>query len=276
MLRSALIQQRSNSDATIHELSQATNRARIASHSVITWSLNELVEVDSTQNVLRRLGFAGADEGTLVVAKRQIAGRGRHGRTWASPEGGLYMSLLLRPPPSAMLQTLTLASSLAVVRGMKKATNVDALIRWPNDVMIKGRKVAGVVAESSYVGQRLSFVTVGIGVNCNSGVALEDPSSPATSLAEQVGDEVDLVRLRQAILEAFAAIHEKWLGGEDMVSAARGAIGTIGKRVVVEKKSGESFKGRVQDVERMGGLVLELSDRRLILQAEEVERLREA
>jgi len=243
---------------------------------VITWSLNELVEVDSTQNVLRRLGFAGADEGTLVVAKRQIAGRGRHGRTWASPEGGLYMSLLLRPPPSAMLQTLTLASSLAVVRGMKKATNVDALIRWPNDVMIKGRKVAGVIAESSYVGQRLSFVTVGIGVNCNSGVALEDLSSPATSLAEQVGDGVDLVRLRQAILEAFAAIHEKWLGGEDMVSAARGAIGTIGKRVVVEKKSGESFKGRVQDVERMGGLVLELSDRRLILQAEEVERLREA
>ena len=242
---------------------------------MIAWSLNELVEVDSTQIVLRRLGFAGADEGTLVVAKRQTAGRGRQGRTWASPEGGLYMSFLLRPPSSAMLQTLTLAASSAVVQGIKNATGVDALIRWPNDVMIKGKKAAGVIAESSYVGQTLSFVTVGIGVNCNSDVTSEDPTSPATSIAAQVGEGVDIVRLRQAILDAFALIHEKWLKGEDMVQASRGAIGTIGKHVVVTKKSGESFEGRVRDIERMGGLVLQMSDRRLILQSEEVERLRE-
>jgi BirA family biotin operon repressor/biotin-[acetyl-CoA-carboxylase] ligase len=237
--------------------------------------LKELAEVDSTQNLVRELGAEEAPEGTVVVAKRQTAGRGRRGRTWVSPEGGLYMSVLLRPPSSAMLQTLTLASSLAVVQGIKKATELDALISWPNDIMIGGKKVAGVIAESNYAGQKLSFVALGIGVNCNSGVPSEDIWSTATSLADQVGREVDIVLLRQAILEAFVVIHEMWLSGGDVIEAVRRAMGTIGKLVVVKMKSGGELNGFARDIEQTGGLVLELDDRKLVVHAEEVERLKE-
>lgn len=243
---------------------------------MIKWSLNELVEVDSTQNVLRKLATTGVAEGTVVVARRQTSGRGRHGRNWVSPEGGLYMSFLLRPPPSALLRTLTVAASLAVVRGIKAATGLDALIRWPNDVMIGGKKLAGVIAESNYVGQRVSFVVVGIGVNCNSKVSSQEASGPVTSLAEQVGQETDIVQLRRMILQAFDTIHEGWLTGQDVIGAARSAMGTIGKRVVVATKSRGVFEGVASGVEPSGDLVLEIEDRKLVLHAEDTEFLREA
>jgi BirA family biotin operon repressor/biotin-[acetyl-CoA-carboxylase] ligase len=243
---------------------------------MITWSLNELLEVDSTQNVLRDLAVSGASEGTVVVARRQTSGRGRHGRSWVSPEGGLYMSLLLRPPPSAQLRTLTLAASLAVVRGIRSATGLDVLIGWPNDIIIGGKKLAGVIAESTYIGQRLSFVTIGIGVNCNSTVSSEVASSPVTSLAEEVGKGIDLVQLRRTILDAFADIHDEWLKGVDVIGAARSSVGTIGRRVAIATKSGGVFEGVARDIEPNGDLVLQLADRKLIVHAADVELLREA
>ena len=242
---------------------------------MIKWSLSELASVDSTQDVIRKLAADGAPEGTVVVAKRQTAGRGRHGRSWVSPDGGLYMSLLLRPPPSAQPRTITMASSLAVARGMVKATGLAASIRWPNDVMIRGRKAAGVIAESSYTGQTPSFIAVGIGVNCNSKVVSEDSWGPATSIAEELGGEVDIANLRRAILEEFSIVHEGWLRGGDVVGTARSEVGTIGKRVGVVMKSGENLEGLAVDIEPTGGLVLELAGRRRIIRAEDVERLRE-
>lgn len=243
---------------------------------MITWSLNEFVEVDSTQSVLSKLGAAGADEGTVVIARRQTAGRGRHGRNWTSPEGGLYMSLLLRPPSSATLRTLTLASSLAVVDGIRDATGLNAVIRWPNDILIGGKKVSGVVAESNYVGQKLSFVAVGIGVNCNSEITSEDPSNPATCLAVQVGRKIDVAQLRRAILEAFAVVYEKWGKGGDVIEAARGIIETVGRRVIITTKSGSVLNGVASTVEQTGDLVLTLNEGKLVVHAEDVERLRVA
>ncbi len=242
---------------------------------MIKWSLKELPEVSSTQDLVRKLATDNAPEGTVVIAKRQTAGRGRHGRAWASPEGGLYMSLLLRPPSPAMLQTLTLTASLAVVRGIKNATGLKARIRWPNDVMIGDKKVAGVIAESSFTGEGLSFVIVGIGVNCNSSVSSVEPSSPTTSLAGELGQDTDVKQLRQAILEAFGAGYDEWLKGTDVVKLARGAIGTIGKRVAVTMKSGENLDGVARDINQSGGLLLERKGERLIIHAEDVERLRE-
>ena len=242
---------------------------------MIKWLFNELLEVDSTQNVLRKLGAAGVSEGTVVVARRQTAGQGRYGRNWVSPEGGLYMSLLLRPPPTAALRSLTQASSLAVARGIKKETGLEASLRWPNDVMVSRRKVAGVIAESNYIGQGLVFVIVGIGVNCNSKLFPQDLSDSATSLAEQKGSEVDILRLRQAILDAFVPIHEDWIGGRDVVSAAKSITETIGKQVTITMKSGGVREGVAHDIEQAGGLVLDLGDRKLVVQAEDVELLRE-
>jgi len=243
---------------------------------LIKWSLKELPEVDSTQNLIRKLGAEGAPEGTVVVAKRQIAGRGRHGRTWVSPEGGLYMSFLLRPPTSAALQTLTLTASLAVVSGIQSATGLKANIRWPNDVMIKDKKVAGVIAESSFTGKGLSFAMVGIGVNCNSSVSSVEPSSPATSLAGELGRDTDINQLRQAILDSFGAAYGEWLKGTDVIRLARGVIGTIGKRVAVTMKSGENLEGVARGIDQAGGLLLERNGKKLVIHSEDIELLREA
>lgn len=242
---------------------------------MIEWSLNEFDEVDSTQSILRNLGASGAKEGAVVTARHQTAGRGRHGREWVSPVGGLYMSLLLRPSSSAMLQTLTLAASLAVVRGVDAVTSLKARIRWPNDVMIGDKKLAGVIAESSFTGGVLSFVIIGIGVNCNSDVSLVNSSNPATSLSSELGRDTDIERLRQAILDAFAPVYDEWLKGTDVVRLVRNVVRTLGRRVIVIPKAGKAIEGVALDIDQAGGLMVKQGDEKLTLQAEDVERLRE-
>ena len=243
---------------------------------MIMWSLKELQEVGSTQDLVRELAAEGAAEGTVVVAKRQTAGRGRHGRAWVSPDGGLYMSLLLRPPSSPALQTLTLTASLAVVRGIEDATGLKAQIRWPNDVVIKDKKVAGVIAESSFTGAGLSFVIVGIGVNCNSSITSVDPSSPASNLAGELGRDIDIKHLRGSILEEFGTAYDEWLNGTDVIKLTRGVIRTIGRRIVITMKSGQDLEGVAQDIDQTGGLLLVRNERELVIHAEDVERLRES
>src|SRR6266550_2999476 len=133
----------------------------------MTWKLKEYKRLASTQLTAERLGRTGASEGTVVLAETQTAGRGRFERRWASPKGGLYLSLLLRPVRSGSPHLLTMVGALSVVEGVKIATGPDSGIRWPNDVMIRGRKVAGVVGTADYSGPSPDYVVVGIGVNCN-------------------------------------------------------------------------------------------------------------
>src|SRR5437016_5937421 len=105
------------------------------------WEVKEYTRVASTQLTAERFGRTGAREGTVVLAEEQTAGRGRFERRWASPKGGLYMSLILRPSRMDSPHLLTLVGALSVVEGVKVATRVDSGIRWPNDVMVMGRKV---------------------------------------------------------------------------------------------------------------------------------------
>jgi BirA family biotin operon repressor/biotin-[acetyl-CoA-carboxylase] ligase len=243
---------------------------------LIRWSVKEFDEVDSTQIVAGKLGADGAPEGTVVVAKTQTAGRGRHGRSWTSPEGGLYMSLLLRPPPSAEVQAFTLVAALAVARGIESDTGLDVLIRWPNDIVIEGKKAAGVITESSYHGRTLSFVSVGIGVNCNSRVpSTETQGNRVTSLTEELGRHLEITRLRQSILKAFGELYASWLRGANATEIASSRIGTLGKRVLVRMRSGESLEGVAEDIEPSGGLLVNSEGRKLTLRAEDVEWLRE-
>lgn len=241
----------------------------------IQWRVKSMDRVDSTQTEASRLGSEGAPEGTVVVARMQTAGRGRRGRSWTSPDGGLYMSLLVRPPSSKRAETLTLVAALAVVRGIEAATGLKAQIRWPNDVVIRDKKVAGALAESNYRGEALSFVTVGIGVNCNSKITSDSAASPATSLVEGLGRNVDIVDTRKSILKAFADLYSKWLGGADPVEAVRSGISTLGKRVVVLTTAGKTLEGFAEGMEPSGGLRLNLDGRKLTIHAEDIEWLRE-
>ena len=141
--------------------------------------------VESTNDEARRLAEQGADAGVVVVADQQLKGRGRHGRIWQSPPGNLYASLLLRPDCSiAVSAQLSLVASLALAEALVALAPPDADVRvkWPNDVLVRGAKVAGLLLESAAdAGERVAWVVVGSGVNIDSAPA--DTPYPATALA---------------------------------------------------------------------------------------------
>ncbi|HHV61505.1 MAG TPA: biotin--[acetyl-CoA-carboxylase] ligase [Firmicutes bacterium] len=125
-----------------------------------------LDEVDSTNLFARKLAERGEPEGTCVVAKRQTAGRGRMKRVWFSPEGGLWFSVILRPCVEARYTgQIGLIGALAVARVVRKIAGIDARVKWPNDVVVKGRKLCGVLAEARITGDRIEYVILGVGLN---------------------------------------------------------------------------------------------------------------
>lgn len=129
-------------------------------------------EIDSTNDEARRLAKLGEKEGTVVIAASQLKGKGRLGRRWISPPGGIYLSIILKPYISpSKLPMITLLSAIAVVRTMRGLTKLDALVKWPNDIVIMGKKVGGILCEAAN-----NIIIVGIGINLNTNLSLFPPS----------------------------------------------------------------------------------------------------
>src|SRR5439155_23352590 len=126
-------------------------------------------ETDSTQHVARDLARAGAPEGTIVIAERQTAGRGRLGRQWHSPTGlNLYCSIVLRPAlPPGVVPQIALVAGTAAAAAIEAETGVRPAIKWPNDVLLGGRKIVGILVEMDSEVERVHHVIAGIGVNLN-------------------------------------------------------------------------------------------------------------
>jgi len=243
----------------------------------LEWSFVRLKEVDSTQSYADRLADEGAKEGTVVVAERQTKGRGRTGRVWASPQGGIYMSIVLKPPRMQGVQLITLLVAAAVVEGVRISTQVNSQVRWPNDVMVGGRKLGGVIAESKFNGEKAHHVTVGIGVNCNSpSTELGEASSVSTSLREALGREVEVPKTRDAILSALASSYKDWLHGADPVELVRPLTATLGKDVEVRFRSSDNpVTLKAVDISPTGGLVAQKQEEEITLFAEDIDWLRE-
>lgn len=240
------------------------------------WHLKLMEEVDSTQDAASRLAEGGAPEGAVVVAKTQNAGRGRSGRRWDSPTGGLYISLVLRPSISAQPQLLSLVGAISVVLGIESATGLRPTVRWPNDVLIGGKKVSGVLVEASYSGKALSYVVLGIGLNCNSKApSPEGAQGTATSLLEELGRPVAVTDLRERILGEFRPAYSRWLDGADIVKEAESVVGTLGKRIRAKSKSGAELACTALGLESDGGLVVLNQGKRIVMHAEDLEWLRE-
>jgi BirA family biotin operon repressor/biotin-[acetyl-CoA-carboxylase] ligase len=161
----------------------------------------DLLECGSTNDEAARLARAGARHGTIVVAQSQRAGRGREGRVWQSPEGlGLYLSAIVRPPlPLAMVPPMTLAIGVAICDAVR-AFGADARLKWPNDLLVRGRKLAGVLVEAQSQGPRLEAVIVGIGVNL-AGELPSEVRDTAITLEEAAGQPIDRDRFLQGLLE---------------------------------------------------------------------------
>jgi BirA family biotin operon repressor/biotin-[acetyl-CoA-carboxylase] ligase len=169
-------------------------------------------QVESTQNVAHELVKEGAPEGTLVLAEEQLAGRGRMGRKWHSPKGkGIWMSLVLKPHiPLQFTPQLTLLVAVALCRSIRQKTSLEVGIKWPNDLLVQGRKISGILLESSADDERLHYVIAGIGISVNLTAQdfPEELRSKATSLLIETGREIDRTELICDFLEQLEALYE--------------------------------------------------------------------
>ena len=175
-------------------------------------------ETDSTNLRIKQLGDEGAPEGTLAVADFQSAGRGRRGRSWDSPAGfSIYMSVLLRPrtaPDRAPMLTLVMACSVA--EGIMDCEDLEVQIKWPNDIIINGRKLVGILTEMSTQIDYINHVTVGVGINVNMTEFPEEIRATATSLRLETGHVVRRAPLIAAVMARLEKNYEVFLQTEDM------------------------------------------------------------
>ncbi|CAI6081016.1 biotin--[acetyl-CoA-carboxylase] ligase [Cohnella sp. JJ-181] len=221
--------------------------------------------VTSTQDVLRELAEAGAPEGTLVIAERQDNGRGRMGRAWVSPPGrGISMSLLLRPGvPLHLAPQLTLLSAVALCRSLSRETGLAIGIKWPNDLLVDGRKISGILLESAAEDERLRYVAVGLGiaVNLEPEDYPEELSTRAVSLKMAAGRSFDRASLIAAVLLEFEQLYAVYQerGFEPIRILWETYSVTLDRTVSLNAGQG-FFEGVPRGLDEHGGLRVELPD----------------
>lgn len=185
----------------------------------------------STMDVAREQAVAEATEGTVVVAGEQTTGRGRIERAWVSPPGNIAFSVILYPPPE-YLPYLIMVASLAVAHCIQTVTGLHAQIKWPNDVLINGKKVCGILIENKIIGNHVAYVIIGIGLNVNLRVVdYPEIASIATSLSDETGKALPLVEVTRQLLRDIEALYLKLPDGEAIFREWRDNLVTIGKPV---------------------------------------------
>lgn len=175
-------------------------------------------ELESTNQTAACLGRSGGVHGTLVVADKQTGGRGRRGRSWESPAGkNLYFSLLLKPKmPIEKISMLTLVMAHSVAKAIEKMVDVQVGIKWPNDILISGKKVCGILTEMNLDGANVSHVIVGVGVNVHDQEFSEELQDKATSLEKECGTVPEREKLLACIMEIFEEDYECFAESGDL------------------------------------------------------------
>lgn len=246
----------------------------------------ELHEViGSTQGRARELALSGAPHGTLVVSRAQSAGKGRLGRRWGSPPGGLWMSVVLRPPlDPKRAPRITQIAAVAAAKALREM-EIEVRIKWPNDLLVGERKICGILSESgaatpSASGSglastgRLDFAVLGVGLNANLDPAdLDIPEYEATSIRSELGHDVDLLDLLRTVLQNLQAELVRIEDFESILRDWRLLNCTLGERVRV-KRSGETLEGVAVDLSPEGALLVEAKGGIIELFEGEIEHLR--
>jgi len=226
-------------------------------------------EVESTNDVLKGLAEKGASEGTAVIAESQTKGKGRLDRSWISPGGtNLYISVLLRPHVAAVTAPIfTLLTSVALREAISKTGVEDPFIKWPNDIQINSKKVAGILTEMSTNNEKVNFVIVGIGVNINMSrnqmnSEFGSVSGIAASIQDSLGKEIDRAKFTSDLLlelETWYGMFKK-RGRKHILSAWEGMWGGKDKAVKVSSVDGSSYEGIARGINEEGHLLVQTTE----------------
>ena len=210
-----------------------------------------------------RLAEEGADEGTVVVAGSQTAGRGRQGRNWVSRQGNLYLSIIFRPTLE-VLPMLSILAGVAAVRAIRKTTELEPGIKWPNDIMLGGKKTGGILVESAVQGDQVSYAILGIGLNVDLDAQKEgEIANLATALNPAAGRTVlPEVVLRQ-LLHDLDSLYLQATHGGSPLPEWEGLLETLGQSVEATWRN-EVFTGMAEGIDNLGNLQLRLEDGQLM------------
>jgi len=220
-------------------------------------------QVTSTNEIARKEAMKHSSEGTAVIAERQTTGRGRLKRSWITIEGNIAVSIVLYPPKRC-LNNITMLASLAAAEAIESVAGIECTLKWPNDVLIRGRKVSGILIETSIRSDRAHYVIIGTGINVHMQTdGYPEISSTATSLdresAIRVSREVLLCRLFETTEKLYLGL----LSGVSLVNRWRERLSTLGEQVCV--RSGDDvFEGVAESVADDGSLMLRTKDGSMI------------
>ena len=253
------------------------NKVELESISTTTWAGQEIYYYDVTDSTnirAKELAEEGHPGGTLVVADRQEAGRGRRGRSWDSPSGtGIFMTLLLKPemnPNHASM--LTLVAAMAVARAISKCAGTEALIKWPNDIVIGGKKICGILTEMSAQFDFINHIVIGIGINVHNEHFPEEIAETAGSILLQTGKRIRRAELIEQILEQFEHYYAIFMETEDLsglVKEYNSILVNMNKSVrVLDPK--EPFEGKAMGITKKGELIVDTWESRTLVSSGEV------
>ena len=207
-------------------------------------------------------------EGTIIIAEKQVGGKGRLGREWFSPPGGIWLSIILYPQLSpSYIPRITLMTAVAVVKTIEKVSRIKARIKWPNDILIKGKKLCGILTEMNAELDLINWVVVGIGVNANINQEEfpEDIRDNSISLKEVLGKEISRVKLIQIFLKEFEKYYEKLKRKEfpSILEEWKLYSHTLGKKIKIN--IGEKIvSGKAIDLSEEGALILKEENGKLV------------
>jgi len=252
-------------------------------HRLRGWHIVQYDAVDSTQHVAAALVAAGVPGRTAVVAARQTAGMGRKGDAWHDlPGASLLCTAILRPPwpRPAPIACYGMAAALAVVAAIRDVSGGNGAIKWPNDVTLDGRKVAGILGDATWIGGEVQALRLGVGVNVRGarGVFAAHDLPDATSIEAETGQCATVEETLRAYLAHLAAWDDQLIAGSwrGIVETWRAAVMTVGQAVRVTLTNGRELHGVAAGVTENGDLLLDLPEERasLALTASAVRSLR--
>ena len=264
-------------EARVLETPDVLSLNELQSHRTASWIGKETVcyeVIDSTNAQAVRLAEDGIGHGALIIADSQQAGRGRRGRSWESPAGtSIYMSILLKPeinPSNASM--ITLVAALAVSRAITQMIGKPVGIKWPNDIVMNGKKICGILTEMSAHFNDINHIVVGIGINVNVESFPVEIAHMATSLQMETGMRINRAELISAVCKQFEEVYEIYLQTQDLrnlVKEYNANLVNMHQRVkVLDPK--EPFEGRAMGITSRGELIVDTVESRKLISSGEV------